>query len=167
MEYRIRKASANDVEALYELMIELARYERYIDRMAITLDHVREAGFRQTPPDFAALVAEDVGQGGLVGMAVTYQIPYTYLARPVLVVKELFVVERARSHGVGASLMAAIARMAVELNCFAVRWQVAPWNDGGRRFYERLGAVEDREWVTYTLEGEALDRLASGSDQSL
>ena len=54
-----------------------------------------------------------------------------------------------------------------ELNCFAVRWQVAPWNFGGRRFYERLGAVEDREWVTYALEGKALDRLASSSDQSL
>ncbi|HEX9659824.1 MAG TPA: GNAT family N-acetyltransferase [Rhodothermales bacterium] len=142
-------------------MIELARYERYLDRMGLTLDAMREAGFGKTPPDFMALVAEDVEHGDLVGMAVTYLIPYTYTGRPVLVVKELFIAEQARSLGIGAGLMAEVARLALELNCMAVRWQVAPWNERGRRFYERLGAVEDNEWVNYALEGEALLKLAS------
>jgi len=26
---------------------------------------------------------------------------------------------------------------------------VAPWNEAGKKFYERLGAKEDRNWLHY------------------
>lgn len=164
MNYQVRPARLEDAEALYGLMVELAVFERYVDRLAITVEDVIDAGFRKSMPDFAAIVAEDAESGALIGMAITYVITYTYAARPILVVKELYVAGEARNLGVGTALMAEVARLAVRMNCLAVRWQVAPWNDGGRRFYERLGATEDREWVNYALQGEALEQLAMLSE---
>lgn len=163
MSYSIRKARKEDVSPLFGLMTELARFENYIHRFAVTEEVVLESGFVKDPPDFVALVAESDETGDLIGMAVTYRIPYTSYARPMLVLKELYVVEQARSAGVGAALMREVARLAIEQNCVAVRWQVAPWNDPGIRFYERLGAVEDTDWLDYYFDEETFVRLADSS----
>jgi len=29
------------------------------------------------------------------------------------------------------------------------KWNVAPWNEAGKKFYERLGAAENKEWLNY------------------
>jgi hypothetical protein len=34
-------------------------------------------------------------------------------------------------------------------NCEQIKWTVAPWNEDGKRFYERLGAKENNEWVWF------------------
>ena len=56
--------------------------------------------------------------------------------------------------------MRAAAQEALRRGCAAIKWQVASWNAGGRRFYERLGAVADEVWVDYGLTGAALEHLA-------
>lgn len=51
----------------------------------LTEDVLRERGFRRSPPEFHALVAESTS--GLVGMAVFYIIPFTAEAVPALFIK--------------------------------------------------------------------------------
>lgn len=46
-------------------------------------------------------------------------------------------------------LMNALKTEASLNNCNVIKWTVAPWNDAGRRFYERLGAKENTEWINY------------------
>ena len=53
----------------------------------------------------------------------------------------LFVTDAARSRGVGAQLLAAVAKLARTLHLEHLEWQTPIWNDRARRFYERLGAV--------------------------
>lgn len=143
----IRKAVEGDADALWELMRELAVFEKYIDVFAITPDIVRESGFRKNPPDFHSIVAEEAGK--LCGMLVYYFLPYTAQARPAIYMKELFVAEGHRGRGVGERLMRALETEAKANGCTTMKWTVAPWNVPGIRFYERLGAKENADWLDF------------------
>lgn len=157
---RIRPATETDIPALLPLMRALAEFEHYLDTFAVTEDVVRERGFRKSPPDFFCLVAEPE-PGALVGMLVYYFVPFTAVAKPTLFIKELYVAPGARGRQVGERLMRAAAREARAHGCGQVRWQVADWNEGGRRFYERLGARANPVWVDYALGPAEIEALAT------
>lgn len=147
MTIKIRKAIEEDSEKLWPLMKELAIFEQYIDSFAITPAIVRESGFRKNPPDFHCLVAED--SANIVGMLVYYFLPYTASNRPAIYMKELFVDEKYRGQKIGEQLMNALKKEAELHHCGQIKWTVAPWNEAGMKFYERLGAKENRDWLNY------------------
>lgn len=161
---KVRLAVEADIPGLLPLMHALAEFEQYADVFAVTGDVLRERGFRRSPPDFHALVAES--EGRLVGMAVFHIVAFTAEAVPALFVKELFVAPEARGQRIGEALMKAVAREAMARGCGRVRWQVANWNAGGQRFYQRLGAQADPIWVNYALSAEAVQALANRQDPS-
>lgn len=143
----IRKAVEADSENVWVLMRDLAIFEKYIDSFAITPEIVRESGFRKSPPDFYCLVADDGGT--IAGMLVYYFIPYTAQNRPAIYLKELYVDESYRGKKIGEQLMAALRVEARANRCGTIKWTVAPWNKAGQRFYERLGAAENKDWLAY------------------
>ena len=163
-EITVRRAIASDAASLLALMHGLAEFEGYADRFAVSELTLHEQGFRREPGDFVALVAETPGDDPQrVGMLVYYFIRFTFQARPMLFIKELFVAEPGRGRGVGERLMRAAARDAVAAGCAGMKWQVATWNDGAKRFYERLGAAANPEWVEYGMSERAVESLATGS----
>lgn len=158
----IRLATEADVPALLPLMRGLATFERYIDEFAITEVELREHGFRRSPPDFYCLVAaepQDNGPDQLYGILVYYFVPFTLLAKPTLFIKELFVDAEGRGQGIGTLLMKAAAAEALHHGCGAMRWYVASWNEDGMRFYHRLGASANPDWIDYSMSAETLHKL--------
>lgn len=145
----IRKMQKSDAAAVFDLMKKLAIFEKYIDEFAIDVDVVKHSGFDKDVPDFHALVADD--DGVIVGMLVYYFLPYTAQNRPAIYMKELYVDEHARNQKVGEKLMNALKQQAIEHHCTTIKWTVAPWNEGGMRFYERLGARQNNDWINYEL----------------
>jgi GNAT superfamily N-acetyltransferase len=139
-------------------MRELAHFEKYGDDFAITEEVLREQGFRRSPPDFHCLVAEE--NGTLVGFLVYYFVPFTYRAKPTLIIKELYVVDGHRSKGVGALLMKAGAREAEKVGCGLMKWYVAKWNKRSIQFYERLGARIDPDWHEFQMSQDVFRALA-------
>lgn len=69
--------------------------------------------------------------------------------RPTIYMKELYVNEKYRGQKVGEQLMNALRNEAEANNCTQIKWTVAPWNEAGQRFYERLGANENKDWLNY------------------
>ena len=138
MAIKIRKAIEDDSDKVFTLMKELAVFEKYIDSFAITADIVQESGFRKNPPDFYCIVAEDNDK--IAGMLVYYFLPYTAQNRPAVYMKELYVDESYRGQKIGQQLMNALKTEAKLNNCAQINWTVAPWNEAGKKFYERLGA---------------------------
>lgn len=67
--------------------------------------------------------------------------------RPAIYMKELYVDENYRGHKIGERLMEALRKEAEINNCKQIKWTVAPWNKAGQKFYERLGATENNEWL--------------------
>lgn len=147
MDIIIRKAKETDSEKIWALMEQLAVFEKYIDSFAITSEIVKESGFRKNPPDFYCIVAEDNYK--IAGMLVYYFLPYTAQNRPAIYMKELYVDENYRGQKIGEQLMNALKVEAEENNCSQIKWTVAPWNKAGQKFYERLGAKENNEWLNY------------------
>ncbi|MFL1010948.1 GNAT family N-acetyltransferase [Flavisericum labens] len=143
----IRKAVEADSAKVWVLMKELAVYEKYIDSFAITPEVVKNSGFRENPPDFHCIVAEDDDE--IVGILVYYFLPYTAQSRPAIYMKELYVEENYRGRKIGEKLMFALKQEAKKNNCGQIKWTVAPWNKSGQKFYERLGAKENNDWLSY------------------
>jgi GNAT superfamily N-acetyltransferase len=153
----IRCAVESDIPRLLPLMRELARFEKYDQAFAVTEEILREQGFRRSPPDFHCLVAEE--GAALVGFLVYYFVPFTYRAKPNLIIKELYVVEAGRSQRVGELLMRAVAKEAARTGCGLIKWWVAKWNHRAIQFYERLGARIDHNWHEFQLSEEAIRKL--------
>ena len=154
----IRKAIESDIPSLLPLMRELAEFEKYSKDFAVTEEVLREQGFRHSPPDFHCLIAEE--DSTLVGFLVYYFVPFTYRAKPNLIIKELYIADRHRSRGVGRQLMKAVAIQAQEAGCGMIKWWVAKWNERGMDFYKRLGATIDSEWHEFQLSEKAFRDLA-------
>ncbi|MGJ1269518.1 N-acetyltransferase family protein [Sphingobacterium spiritivorum] len=148
-EILIRKAVESDSEQLWNLMKELAIFEHYIDNFAITPDIVKKAGFQKATPDFYSFVAVD-GED-LAGMLVYYFLPYTAQNRKAIYMKELYVDGKYRGQRIGEKLVEALKEEAADNGCKQIKWTVAPWNEDGQRFYNRLGAEQNNDWLNYEL----------------
>jgi GNAT superfamily N-acetyltransferase len=156
---KIRKAVESDIPNLLPLMRELAEFEKYSKEFAISEEVLLEQGFRRSPPDFHCLLAEEGSR--MVGFLVYYFVPFTYRAKPNLIVKELYIADQHRSRGIGRQLMKAVARQAQEAGCGVIKWWVARWNGRGMEFYRRLGATIDSEWHEFQLSEKAFRDLAA------
>ena len=105
------------------------------------------------------LVAEE--NGVLIGLLVYYFVPFTYRAKPNVIIKELYVADEHRSKGVGKLLMKAIATEAEQAGCGLIKWYVAKWNQRGIEFYERLGAKIDPNWHEFQMSEKTFRDLAA------
>jgi GNAT superfamily N-acetyltransferase len=157
---RIRKAVEADIPNLLPLMHELAEFEKYATDFAVTEEVLREQGFRRSPPDFHCLIAEEGGE--LIGFVVYYFVPFTYRAKPNLIIKEFYIAGRHRSRGVGKLLMQGVAKEAEKANCGLIKWWVAKWNERGIQFYKRFGARIDHDWHEFQMSEKVFRDLAAG-----
>ena len=141
----VRDFERRDVPQLLVLMRGLAAYEGYLDDFAVSEDDLIAHGLGDAPK-FSALVACRTGHDELEGMAVTYEIPWTYDMRPKVVMKELFVRDEARGSGVGHALIAQVFARARAINASQVIWTVLKGNKRAEAFYSGLGATADPLW---------------------
>ncbi len=156
---RIRAARREDVPALWDLLLELARYERLereVTGDAATLAH----HLFDEPALVRALVAER--DGALVGYALTFTTYTSFRTAPKLWLEDLYVRPAERGTGTGRALLAAVAAQARSLGCVRVSWEVLDWNAPAIGFYEAQGAERDPGgWLIYHLNEPALARLAA------
>ncbi|MFL6549573.1 MAG: GNAT family N-acetyltransferase [Povalibacter sp.] len=147
----IRDAQAGDAEAVLQLMRQLAEFEGYLDRFAVTVDDLLKRGYDSTrEPQFHISVAETAGQ--LIGYALTYLIPFTFDLRPTLVLKEFFVSTEHRGAGIGHMLFASVLEHGRGKKARLLRWQVLPSNDAAARFYRSFRGSVDGVWDNWVLE---------------
>jgi GNAT superfamily N-acetyltransferase len=157
MTVRIRPGVPSDVPTIAELIRGLARYEKLEAEVKMTDAELRDGLFGPRP--YAeTLLAEEDGRG--VGFALFFHTFSTFLAKPGMYLEDLFVLESHRGEGIGRSLLARLAQIAVERDCGRLEWSVLNWNTDAVGFYERLGAKPNSEWTVYRLTGEPLTRLA-------
>ncbi|MGI9370429.1 MAG: GNAT family N-acetyltransferase [Ruegeria sp.] len=142
----VRPFQAADVPQLHALMLALAEFEGY--DLAVTPADIIDRGLSDAP-QFEAFVAHHTGSTELLGMAVVYQIPYTYHLKPNLVLKELNVTEASRGSGVGEALFGAVKSRAAELQCGQLLWAVVPWNDKAKGFYSKNGGRSEDRWESW------------------
>jgi GNAT superfamily N-acetyltransferase len=142
----VRAAQPQDLPVIYELIGELADYERLRPQMVGKIDDLRRHLFDE--PRFAhALVADWEGAPG--GFALYFFNYSTFLCRPGLYLEDLFVRPAHRGRGLGLALLRELERRARELNCGRFEWAVLDWNKPAIDFYHRFGAKPMDEWTIF------------------
>ena len=156
-EIAIRFADAQDASTILGFIRDLAEYEKRLHEVVGDEQSLRTTLFGVRPAA-EVLIAELAGEP--VGFALFFQSYSTFLAKPGLYLEDLFVRPAARGNGVGAALMSALARIAVQRNYGRFEWSVLDWNEPAIKFYATLGAKPQSEWVIQRVIGAELHALA-------
>jgi GNAT superfamily N-acetyltransferase len=109
------------------------------------------------PRWFDCLVAEIAGR--LVAYAVVCKGFEAHTARKRLWLGDFYVRPDVRRRGIGRTLMAAVARHALQLGCDAVYWELWRMNRAGEAFYRRFGAEEAIDLAVMRLDKDRLTAL--------
>jgi len=156
----IRWACPEDAAHIIRLIKGLAAYENEPpESVKISEADIRRDGFTE-PRRFECLMAEM--NGDAVGFALFFYNYSTWEGRAGIYVEDLFVEERARGHGLGRTLMAAVAKLALERNCGRIDLSVLDWNPT-RDFYHGIDCTHMSEWLPYRMEGTAIRALADAA----
>ena len=92
-------------------------------------------------------VAEDDGDGSLVGLVHAVVHPTTWSEGPNCYLEDLFVDARARRAGVARALIDAVVDEARTLGVDAVYWHTQEFNGPARSLYDTVAQL--RSWVVY------------------
>ena len=152
----IRPATIDDVPLLLVLIRELAEFEHELDLCVIEEADLARDGFGANP-DFRALIADWDGQPA--GYALFFGYYSTWAGRR-LFLEDLFVREPFRGRGIGRALLASVACIAVQENCYGVQLEVLGGNERAIELYKFLGAEILDQWRPVLLKDDALRRLA-------
>lgn len=155
----IREARPEDANLIVQFIRELAEYEREPQAAVVTADDILRDGFSHSERKFWVLFAEWHGEP--VGFAFYFFNYSTWLGRSGLYLEDLFVRPSARGQGAGKALLARLAQIAIEKDCYGMRWQVLDWNQPAIDFYDSLGGKMLKEWITVRVMGEPLKALAA------
>lgn len=155
----LRPAVQADVEAISSILTEVDRYYGASDEEPLSerVPQITSALFG-TPPSAYALLAWDDGK--LVGLAAySFLWPAAGVSRS-LFLKELYVSEESRRHGVGRLLMSELCRIAHENSCERVEWTADADNPIALTFHETLGVPPVSSKVFYRVVGNAVKQMA-------
>src|SRR4051794_23758048 len=156
----VRPARREDAEAIGNLVVALAHYEKLEPPDDSARARLIEDAFRPNPR-VEIFLAEVSGQ--VIGYAFVFETYSTFLALPTLYLEDLFVHPDFRGSGAGYALMKFLSGEALRRGCGRLDWVVLDWNQSAISFYERLGAKHLPDWLYYRLDQVGMKRLA-GSD---
>jgi GNAT superfamily N-acetyltransferase len=156
----IREAKISDVQAIHDLIVELAIYEKEPDAVVASVEDIKENLFGTDPVAYCHVAEVD---GQVIGIAIWFLNYSTWLGKAGLYLEDLFVKPEFRGSGLGLQLMKTLAQLCVDRNYERFQWWVLDWNEPSIHFYKSIGAEAMDEWTVYRLSGSALKSFAASS----
>jgi len=144
----IRPGKKSDIPQVFELIKELAEYEKALDKVSNTVEKLEEDGFGPNPV-YELFVAEI--ENNIVGIALTYYRFSTWRGK-VMYLEDLIVRENMRRKGIGKKLFDMVLDHAKVTSCVGLSLQVLDWNELGINFYKKYNMEFDDEWINCYLE---------------
>ncbi len=155
----IRDATMADAALIWRLVWELADFDGEAQHVHTCEADIARDGFGETPL-FHTLIAE--WEGKPAGFALFFPYYSTWKGAG-LYLEDLYVRAEYRRRGIGAALLASVARAAQRKGLHFVRWAVLNWNESAIGMYRSLGACILDDWRIAVLAGEDLRRLGNKS----
>ena len=156
-DFAIRSARVEDVPIIFQLIRDLATYERAPNEVTATEEQLVDVFFGKRPAAEVLLAFE---KDKPVGFAVFFHNFSTWLGRPGLYLEDLFVKPENRGNGYGRALLVDLAKIARDRGCGRMEWAVLNWNDPAIQFYRKLGAKPLDEWSVFRLTRDGIVKLA-------
>ncbi len=139
----LRRATREDIPRIFELVKELALFEKAPEEVTATLADYEVNGFGENPL-FGAYLA--FYQGKLAGFALWYFRFSTWKGKRFYL-EDLYVKDEFRGVGIGKQLIEICFEEAKITNCTGMMWQVLDWNTPAIEFYKQYDAKFDGEWI--------------------
>jgi len=140
MNFRIRPAEEADFPAILNIIKELALFEKAPEKVTNTVEQMK------AEKDYFKCLVATGDEGEVVAICLYFFAYYTWVGKS-LYLDDLYVLEPFRRYGIATALLGELFKIAREENCNRVRWQVLDWNENAIKFYKKIGATLDYEWV--------------------
>ncbi|MCF7866419.1 GNAT family N-acetyltransferase [Candidatus Woesearchaeota archaeon] len=152
MDVQIREGTEKDFSQILGMIKELALFEKAPEKVINTVkDMNNEKEY------FKTFVAE-TNNKEIVGVAVYFFAYYTWVGKS-LYLDDLYVKSDFRGKKIGTELLKEIFKIAEKENCKRIRWQVLNWNEPAIKFYKKIGAELDNEWINCDFDQKAIKKF--------
>ena len=152
MDFKVRLGQKEDMQAVFNLITELAVFEKEPDAVEITVTDLVRDGFSETPK-FKVFVAEQ--EHNIIGIALFYERFSTWKGRTIHL-EDLIVTKSKQKIGAGKALYTAVLKHAYDNNFNRVAWEVIDWNTNAIDFYKSTGATYLNDWSVVQMNKENL-----------
>jgi len=165
MALKIREATIEDVDAIFDMIVELAVFENEPDAVVATRDDLHAALFSSdksntgSPAAYAHVAVTEAGE--VIGFALWFLNYSTWLGKHGIYLEDLYVRPDFRGTGAGKALLGQLAQICVDRGYGRLEWWVLDWNQPAIDFYLRQGAVGMDDWTVHRLTGDALKDFAN------
>jgi GNAT superfamily N-acetyltransferase len=155
---KIRPAQEQDTDAIFELIMGLAVYEKLTENVTGSGDLLRAHLFGVRP--YAESIVAEL-DSKIVGFGLFFHTYSTFLTQPGLYLEDVFVLPEYRRQGIGKALMTSIVKIAFDRGCGRLEWSVLDWNQPAIDFYHSLGATILPDWKICRMTAETLAEIAA------
>lgn len=160
--FTVRDAQTGDAPAIYELVRELASYEKLTHLCTGSPELLHEHLFGERPYIEAMLAEVSRGEHKqAVGFAIYFHNYSSFVAKPGLYLEDLFVLPEYRRNGIGEAMFRQVAARALQRGCGRFEWSVLDWNTPALNFYRKLGATVMPEWRLCRAMGDTIKAMAT------
>ncbi|GMR45539.1 hypothetical protein PMAYCL1PPCAC_15734, partial [Pristionchus mayeri] len=153
----LRPASKDDVSELYDMVVELAKFEKF--ESEVTLSREKFSKDFENGCFYGFIVIDDE-TGKSAGM-VLYHFRYDCWTGKYM--NELLVRSEFRNKKYGKQLWAAVAKVAKENDVGLITWSVLDWNKPAINFYDSVAGVSEEKneagFLRYKMTREGIDRF--------
>ncbi|QTD38729.1 GNAT family N-acetyltransferase [Polaribacter batillariae] len=155
MSFIIRKGEEKDVQSVFDLITELAVFEKEPEAVEITVEDLLRDGFSE-PPKFNLFVAEQDLK--VIGIALFYERYSTWKGKTIHL-EDLIVTKSKQKIGAGKALYSAVLKYAYDHGFNRVAWEVIDWNTHAIDFYKSTGATYLKDWSVVQMNKENLAKF--------
>ncbi len=148
MKNLIRKAQQSDVNAIHEMILELADFEKLKSEVKSNAADLQEILFSNQPKAFAIIAEHD---GKPAGFAIYFYNYSTFLGKHGIFLEDLYVKSNARGQGLGKLLFEQLITICRDEKLGRLEWNVLEWNKSAITFYEGFGARCLDDWRQFRL----------------
>lgn len=156
---QIRAATEADAELLFDLILELASYEKLAEEVVGDAETLRRSLFDERAAEALLLEADE----GVVGYAIFFTTFSTFECRSGIWLEDVYVRPEHRRGGIGRAVMEHLAQIALERGHVRLEWCALEWNEPALEFYAGLGAARLDDWRMLRLERDGIRRLAEAT----
>ncbi len=157
--FAIRRGKKEDLPQVFELIKELAAFERAANEVTNTIARMEADGFGPNPI-YGFFVAEE---GAAIHGLSLYYYRYSTWKGKRLYLEDIIVTQSQRGKGLGKMLFDATLEQALIENCTGMMWQVLEWNEPAIEFYKKFNSRLDSEWINCHLDADQI-KVILGKD---